>query len=341
MVRHRPRVFSGVQPTGELHIGNYLGAIRRFVDLQDGFETLYCIVDLHAITQPHDPSRLRSAIREVAAAYFASGIDPRVSIVFNQSRVGQHCELAWIFNCVARIGWLNRQTQYKDKAGKNREKASVGLYVYPTLMAADILAYHATHVPTGDDQKQHLELTRDIAAKFNHDFPDPDGGEAGFFPIPEPLLSGTTSRVMSLRDGRAKMSKSDASAASRIGLLDSNDEIARKIRTARTDSLPMPAPGEDLSDRAEVNNLLGIYCAFSGEDMDGLMTRFSGKDFARFKQSLSDLVIASLAPIRSEMVRHLGDPAELDAQLASGAARAKAIAQPIVERCKGLLGLVG
>src|SRR6478609_3164791 len=283
-------VFSGVQPTGNLHLGNYLGAVKRFVEMQDrDAQCLYCVVDLHAITVWQDPEALRGQIREVTAAFLAAGIDPSRSVVFNQSQVPQHAELAWIFNCVARLGWLNRMTQFKEKAGKDRENASVGLYDYPVLMAADILAYRATHVPVGEDQKQHLELARDIAGKFNNDFNAPD-----FFPQPEPVITGAGTRVMSLRDGTKKMSKSDESDMSRINLTDDADAIDNKIKRAKTDPHPLPAAKEELKDRPEAENLLNIYAALADQDRDAVIAQFAGQQFSGFKTALADLTVAKL-----------------------------------------------
>src|SRR5271155_3151031 len=279
-------VFSGVQPTGNLHLGNYLGAIKRFVELQDRYDCIYCVVDLHAITVWQDPAELPHAIREVTAAFIACGIDPKQHIVFNQSQVAEHAELAWVFNCIARLGWLNRMTQFKEKAGKDRENASVGLYAYPTLMAADILVYRATHVPVGEDQKQHLELSRDIAQKFNNDFGQSitaNGYGDAFFPLPEPLITGEATRVMSLRDGTKKMSKSDASDASRINLTDDADAIAQKIRKAETDPEPLPSDEKGLAARPEADNLVNIYAALADQDRDAVMREFAGQQFSGFK----------------------------------------------------------
>ena len=335
---HARRVFSGVQPTGNLHLGNYLGAVKRFVELQEAgeAETIYCMVDLHAITTWQDPEALRRATRELAAAFIACGLDPSRSILFNQSRVAAHVRLAWIFNCVARIGWLNRMTQFKDKAGKNREAASVGLYDYPVLMAADILAYHATHVPVGEDQKQHLELTRDIADKFNFDFEAPD-----FFPLTEPLIEGEATRVMSLRDGSRKMSKSDASDMSRINLTDDADAISLKIRKARTDPEPLPSEVEGLAERPEARNLVGIYAALAETTSAGVLGAWGGRQFSEFKPALAELAVEKLAPIAGEMRRLAADPAEIDRTLAAGADKASAIAEPIVDRAYEIVGLNG
>lgn len=329
------RVFSGVQPTGNLHLGNYLGAIRNFVGLQDTHECIYCVVDMHAITVWQDPKELAANTREVAAAYIAAGIDPERHIVFNQSKVAAHAELAWILNCVARIGWLNRMTQFKDKAGKDREKASVGLYAYPVLMAADILVYRATHVPVGEDQKQHLELARDTAQKFNNDFAAPD-----FFPQPEPLIMGPATRVMSLRDGTKKMSKSDPSDLSRITMRDSSDDIAKKIRKAQTDPEPLPETLEGLEGRAGADNLVGIYAALSGKSKAEVLVEFAGAQFSVFKPALADLAVEKLSPITNEMKRLMDDKAYIDAVLEKGAARARAIADPVVARVRELVGFI-
>ncbi|MBX3508645.1 MAG: tryptophan--tRNA ligase [Parvibaculum sp.] len=329
------RVFSGVQPTGNLHLGNYLGAIRNFVGLQDTHECIYCVVDMHAITVWQDPKELAANTREVAAAYIAAGIDPERHIVFNQSKVAAHAELAWILNCVARIGWLNRMTQFKDKAGKDREKASVGLYAYPVLMAADILVYRATHVPVGEDQKQHLELARDTAQKFNNDF-----GAEGFFPLPEPLIMGPATRVMSLRDGTKKMSKSDPSDLSRITMRDSADDISKKIRKAQTDPDPLPETVEGLEGRAGADNLVGIYAALAGKSKAEVLAEFAGAQFSVFKPALADLAVEKLSPITNEMKRLMDDKAYLDAVLERGAARARAIADPVIARVREFVGFI-
>ena len=327
------RIFSGVQPTGNLHLGNYLGAIRNFVRLQDDNDCIYCVVDLHAITVWQDPAELTRNIRECAATFMAAGIDPERSVIFNQSRVAAHARLAWIFNCVARLGWLNRMTQFKEKAGKQRENASVGLYVYPSLMAADILAYKATHVPVGEDQKQHLELTRDIAQKFNRDF----GTE--FFPLIEPLIFGEATRVMSLRDGGSKMSKSDGSDASRINLTDDADTIAHKIRRARTDAEPLPDSPDGLAGRAEAANLVGIFAALADRSAGDVLAEYGGQGFAAFKPALSELAIAVLSPIAAELRRLMADPAHVDSVLAAGAERAAEIADPVVDEVHEIVGL--
>jgi tryptophanyl-tRNA synthetase len=337
------RVFSGVQPTGNLHLGNYLGAIKRFVELQDRYDCLYCVVDLHAITVWQEPAELPHAIREVTAAFIACGIDPTKHIVFNQSQVAEHAELAWIFNCVARLGWLNRMTQFKEKAGKDRENASVGLYAYPTLMAADILLYRATHVPVGEDQKQHLELSRDIAQKFNNDFGrsiHERGYGAAFFPLPEPLITGEATRVMSLRDGSKKMSKSDASDYSRINLTDDADAIAQKIRKAKTDPEPLPSEETGLRERPEADNLVGIYAALAGTTRAGVLAEFGNAQFSTFKSALVDLSVANLDPINTEMKRLLRDPVEIDAVLAAGAARAQKLAAETMKAVKDIVGFV-
>lgn len=338
------RVFSGVQPTGNLHLGNYLGAIRNFVPLQERFECIYCVVDMHAITVWQDPAELKIQTREVTAAYLAAGIDPTRAIVFNQSQVAAHAELAWIFNCVARLGWLNRMTQFKDKAGKDREKASAGLYVYPNLMAADILVYKATHVPVGEDQKQHLELARDIAQKFNHDY------EVELFPLIEPLILGDATRVMSLRDGKKKMSKSDPSAMSRIVMTDGPDEIAKKIRKATTD--PHNLPGPEVLDEAgalpegtrgerpECWNLLGIYAALAEQSLRQTVTQHAGASFSDFKKSLTDLAVAKLGPVGEEMKRLMADPGYVDGVLADGAARARALAKPVMAEVYDAVGFL-
>ncbi|RAI03386.1 tryptophan--tRNA ligase [Acuticoccus sediminis] len=339
-----PRVFSGVQPTGNLHLGNYLGAVRRFVAMQDEYPCIYCVVDLHAITVWQDPVELTQATHNVTAAYLAAGIDPKRSIVFNQSRVTAHAELAWIFNCVARMGWLNRMTQFKEKAGKDRENASAGLFVYPNLMAADILAYQATHVPVGEDQKQHLELTRDIAQKFNHDYSERLAslgyGEDGMFPMTEPIIQGPATRVMSLRDGSKKMSKSEASDASRINLTDDADMIAQKIRKAKTDPEPLPSELKGLEGRAEADNLVGIYAALANTTKDAVLAQYGGQGFSAFKPALAELAVEVLAPMNDEMRRLVADPGHLDAVLADGAARANEIAAPILHDVKRVVGFV-
>jgi tryptophanyl-tRNA synthetase len=339
----RERVFSGVQPTGNLHLGNYLGAISKFVALQAHYECLYCVVDLHAITQWQDPAELPHHTREVTAAFLACGIDPRRNIVFNQSQVAEHAELAWVFNCIARMGWLNRMTQFKEKAGKDRENASVGLYAYPTLMAADILAYRATHVPVGEDQKQHLELTRDIAQKFNNDYAGSirrHGYGEAFFPLPEPLITGPATRVMSLRDGSKKMSKSDASDYSRINLTDDADAIAQKIRKAKTDPAPLPGEEAGLEPRPEADNLVGIYAALAGLHKQAVLREFGGGPFSTFKAALADLAVAKLGPIGAEMKRLLADPTHIDSVLSEGAGRAQALAAETMKAVKDIVGFV-
>ena len=338
-------IFSGVQPTGNLHLGNYLGAIRNWVRLQREYDCIFCIVDQHAITQWQDPAELRGQTREVTAAFLAAGVDARKHIVFNQSQVPAHAQLAWIFNCVARLGWLNRMTQFKEKTGKDRENASVGLYVYPNLMAADILASKATHVPVGEDQRQHLELTRDIAQKFNNDF-----GVPGFFPLPEPLIFGAATRIMSLRDGTRKMSKSEASDYSRINMTDDADTLAQKIRKAKTD--PAPLPGEEAllegggidpaaaEKRPEAFNLIAIYAALSDREPATVLGEFAGRDFSHFKNVLTDLAVATLGKIGGEMKRLLADPAEIDSVLAEGARRARAMSQPILAEVEEIVGFL-
>jgi tryptophanyl-tRNA synthetase len=337
------RVFSGVQPTGNLHLGNYLGAITRFVELQKTHECIYCVADLHAITVPQDPDELTASIREVTAAFIAAGIDTETHIVFNQSQVSEHAELAWVFNCVARLGWLNRMTQFKEKAGKDRENASVGLYAYPALMAADILVYHATHVPVGEDQKQHLELSRDIAQKFNNDFAASiakHGHGSAFFPLPEPLIQGPATRVMSLRDGSKKMSKSDASDYSRINLTDDADQIAQKIRKAKTDPEPLPSEAAGLAGRPEADNLVGIYAALSDVSREQVLRDFGGGQFSTFKSALVDLAVAKLGPIGAEMTRLKTDQAYIDGVLRRGAERAQALAKPNMDAVKDIVGLL-
>ncbi|MEL7345780.1 MAG: tryptophan--tRNA ligase [Pseudomonadota bacterium] len=334
MADFTPRVFSGIQPSGGLTLGNYLGALKRFVEMQDEMETLYCIVDLHAITVWQDPKTLRHATRELAAGYLAAGLDPTKSAIFNQSQVPEHAQLAWIFNCVARMGWMGRMTQWKDKAGKNSENASLGLFAYPALMAADILAYHATHVPVGEDQKQHLELTRDIAAKFNNDY------GVAFFPITEPVIKGAATRVMSLRDGSKKMSKSDPSDMSRINLTDDADTIAAKIRKARTDPEPLPETIEGLADRPEARNLVNIYAALSGKSPEDIVIEHAGAQFGQFKPALAEVAVETLSPITKEMARLMQEPDEIDRVLAHGAQRARAIAAPILEKTYDIVGMI-
>jgi tryptophanyl-tRNA synthetase len=339
----KQRVFSGVQPTGNLHLGNYLGAVVKFVELQTNYDCIYCVVDLHAITVWQDPKELPRAIREVTAAFIASGIDPKKHVVFNQSQVAEHAELAWIFNCVARLGWLNRMTQFKEKAGKDRENASVGLYAYPNLMAADILVYRATHVPVGDDQKQHLELARDIAQKFNNDFAasiEAHGFGDVFFPQPEPLIQGPATRVMSLRDGTKKMSKSDASDQSRINLTDDADTIALKVRRAKTDPEPLPSEPKGLEPRPEADNLVGIFAALAGKTKAEVLTEFGGAQFSTFKAALTELLVSKLSPITGEMRRLVADPIYIDSILADGSARAQAVAAETMKAVKDIVGLI-
>ncbi|HUW74810.1 MAG TPA: tryptophan--tRNA ligase [Methyloceanibacter sp.] len=341
--KHKTRVFSGVQPTGNLHLGNYLGAITRFVALQNEHECLYCVVDLHAITVFQDPDELTHNTREVTAAFIASGIDPTRQIIFNQSQVSGHAELAWIFNCVARIGWLNRMTQFKEKAGKDKENASAGLFVYPNLMAADILLYHATHVPVGEDQKQHLEHARDIAQKFNNDFAKTIAREdypGGFFPLPEPLIAGPATRVMSFRDGTKKMSKSDPSDLSRINLTDDAETIAKKIRKAKTDPEPLPSEVKGLEARPEADNLIGIYAALAGTDKEAVLRDHGGAPFSKVKEALAELATEKLTPIGEEMRRLMADPVEIDRILADGASRARGIADPILAKTKDIVGFI-
>ncbi|MEL6517457.1 MAG: tryptophan--tRNA ligase [Pseudomonadota bacterium] len=331
-----PRVFSGIQPSGGLTLGNYLGMVKRAVEMQDSgtYETLYCMVDLHAITVWQDPGALSKNTRELAAFFIASGMDPERSIMFNQSQVAEHAQLAWIFNCVARMGWMGRMTQWKDKAGKNSENASLGLFAYPALMAADILLYHATHVPVGEDQKQHLELTRDIATKFNNDF----GVE--FFPLTEPVIKGAATRVMSLRDGSKKMSKSDPSDMSRINMGDDADTIAKKVRKAKTDPDPLPDSYDGLADRPEARNLVNLYAALSDTSREAVITEFAGQQFGAFKPKLAELAVAQIAPISAEMTRLMQDTAEIDRILARGAERARELAAPILARTYEIVGLV-
>ncbi|WP_411289064.1 tryptophan--tRNA ligase [Phenylobacterium sp.] len=328
------RVLSGVQPSGDLHLGNYLGALVKFARLQHEVPTFIFVADLHAITAWQEPAKLKGQVREIAAAYLATGLDPKVATIFPQSAVPEHTELAWVFNCVARLGWLDRMTQFKDKAGKHKERASVGLYTYPVLQAADILVYKATQVPVGDDQKQHLELTRDIAGKFNHDFAAP-----GFFPLPEPLTQGPGARIMSLRDGAAKMSKSDPSDNSRINLTDDAETIAQKVRKARTDADPLPELIADLAGRAEALNLIGIYAALEGRTAQDVLTEYAGQGFGAFKPRLADLAVSVMGPIGAEMRRLMADPAEIDRILGDGAERARAVAAPTVAEVRKLVGL--
>jgi tryptophanyl-tRNA synthetase len=343
MAQFTELVFSGVQPTGNLHLGNYLGALKRFVEMQATHPCLYCVVDLHAMTMPHDPAQLARTTREVTAAFLACGIDPERNAVFNQSRVSEHAELTWVFDCVARLGWLNRMTQFKEKAGKDRENASIGLYNYPVLMAADILLYRATHVPVGDDQKQHLELTRDIAQKFNNDYAAQIAGNGhgdAFFPLPEPLIQGPATRVMSLRDGTKKMSKSDPSEYSLIALTDDPDTIAQKIRKAKTDAGALPSEIEGLAGRPEADNLVGIFAGLNDQTKADVLKSLGGAQFSAFKSALVDLAITKLAPIRAEILRLNADSGHVDAVLARGAEKARAIALPNMNAVKDIMGLV-
>jgi len=333
---HKRRVFSGIKPSGGLTLGNYLGAIKRFVEMQEAdFETIYCVVDLHAITVWQDPAEMKHATREIAAAFIASGLDPRKSILFNQSQVAAHTQLAWVFNCVTRLGWMNRMTQFKDKAGKNAEKASLGLYAYPSLMAADILLYHTTHVPVGEDQKQHVELTRDIAAKFNNDFKAP-----GFFPLPEPIIEGPATRVMNLRDGTKKMSKSGQSDMERINMTDSADQIAKKFRKAKTDPEPLPETVSGLDGRPEARNLVDIYAALAGSTREAVIAEYAGAQFGRFKPALADLAVAKLEPVSTRMSELMSDAAEIDRILGDGANRAAEIAEPILRETFEIVGFL-
>ncbi|MDW3223117.1 MAG: tryptophan--tRNA ligase [Paracoccaceae bacterium] len=330
-----PRVFSGIQPSGGLTLGNYLGAIKRFVQMQEeGIQTVYCMVDLHAITVWQDPADLRRNTRELAAGFIASGISPEKSILINQSQVPEHAQLGWVFSCVARMGWMQRMTQFKDKAGKNAQNVSLGLFGYPALMAADILVYHATHVPVGEDQKQHLELTRDIAAKFNHDY------GVDFFPITEPVIEGAATRVMSLRDGSKKMSKSDPSDASRINMTDDADTIAKKIRKAKTDPDALPSEAAGLTNRPEAQNLVNIYAALSEQSIDEVLSDVGGQQFGAFKPQLAELAVAKLSPISGEMARLMSDPTEIDKILAHGATQAREITVPILERTYEIMGMI-
>ncbi|MCC5780869.1 tryptophan--tRNA ligase [Nitratireductor sp. B36] len=353
MSEFRELVFSGVQPTGNLHLGNYLGALQKFVALQESHECIYCVVDLHSLTATMAHDDLADQTRSITAAFLASGIDPKKNIVFNQSQVLQHAELAWIFNCVARIGWMNRMTQFKDKAGKDRENASLGLLAYPSLMAADILVYRATHVPVGDDQKQHLELTRDIAQKFNNDFSariaelgygvEMEVGEEkvnGFFPLTEPLIEGAITRVMSLRDGSKKMSKSDPSDLSRINLTDDADAIAKKIKKAKTDPEALPSEVDGLAERPEAQNLVGIYAALSGATKADVLAEFGGRQFSEFKPALAELAVEKLSPIAGEMRRILDDPAYIDGVLREGAGRAREKAEATMKMVREIIGLI-
>ncbi|WP_378945979.1 tryptophan--tRNA ligase [Mesorhizobium sp. ANAO-SY3R2] len=354
MTAFKPLVFSGVQPTGNLHLGNYLGAIRKFVALQETNECIYCVVDLHSLTAQLVHDDLEGQTRSITATFLAAGIDPKKHIVFNQARVLQHAELAWIFNCVARIGWMNRMTQFKDKAGKDRENASLGLLAYPSLMAADILLYRATHVPVGDDQKQHLELTRDIAQKFNNDFSariadlgigvEMQVGEEtvnGYFPITEPLIGGPAARIMSLRDGSKKMSKSDPSDLSRINLTDDADTISKKIRKAKTDPAPLPSELDGLAERPEAENLVGIYAGLADITKEEVLRQFAGQQFSVFKPALADLAVDKLAPIAGEMRRLMADPGYIDSVLRDGGDRARTIAEGTMKDVRNIIGLLG
>ncbi|MDJ0919614.1 MAG: tryptophan--tRNA ligase [Henriciella sp.] len=329
------RIFSGIQPTGNLHLGNYLGALKKFVDLQtDGWDGVYCVVDQHAITMPYSPAELPDQTRQIAAAMMACGLDPDVSIIFVQSSVRAHTELAWVFNCVTRMGWLEKMTQFKDKGGDNSERVSVGLFDYPVLQAADILVYKATHVPVGEDQKQHLELSRNIAARFNQQFDVP-----GFFPEPEGLIEGPGARIMSLKDGTKKMSKSDPAETSRINLIDDADTIAKKIKKAKTDTLgDMPVTVEEMEGRPEVANLVGIYGAMAGLSDEQVLAEYGGKGFGTFKPALAELAVDHLSPITTRMRELMNDPAEIDAALAKGAAKANAVAEPIIEEVRRVVG---
>ncbi|MEE2998567.1 MAG: tryptophan--tRNA ligase [Pseudomonadota bacterium] len=328
------RIFSGIQPTGDLHLGNYLGALRNWVDLQNDHECIYCIVDLHAITIWQNPKSLLENTREVTAGLIASGLDPKKNIIFNQSSVSAHAELAWVFNCISRLGWLNRMTQFKEKAGKNKENASVGLYVYPNLMAADILLYQANYVPVGEDQKQHIELARDIAQKFNSDY------KIDFFPMPEPMIVGQATRVMSLKDGSNKMSKSDTSENSRINMTDGSDEIARKIKKATSDSELLPGDPARLTGRPEAKNLMGIYAALSDKDLVDICVEFEGQTFSVFKNSLTELAVSILGPIGSEMARLAADPGFLDNVLKDGAERSRVISNKVLSEVYDIIGFL-
>ncbi|MEW9806378.1 tryptophan--tRNA ligase [Mesorhizobium marinum] len=354
MTAFKPLVFSGVQPTGNLHLGNYLGAIKKFVALQDTNDCIYCVVDLHSLTAQLVHQDLGEQTRSITAAFLASGIDPKKHIVFNQARVMQHAELAWIFNCVARIGWMNRMTQFKDKAGKDRENASLGLLAYPSLMAADILVYRATHVPVGEDQKQHLELTRDIAQKFNNDFSariaelgvgvEMKVGEEtvnGFFPITEPVIGGPAARIMSLRDGSKKMSKSDPSDLSRINLTDDADTISKKIKKAKTDPDALPGEVEGLEGRPEAENLVGIYAGLADMSKEAVLSEFGGQQFSVFKPALADLAVEKMAPVAGEMRRLMADPAYIDSVLRDGGNRARVIAEGTMKKVREIIGLLG
>jgi tryptophanyl-tRNA synthetase len=328
------RILSGIQPTAKMHLGNYLGAVRNWVGLQESFETLYCVVDLHALTLPQDPAELRANTRDLAATLLAAGIDPKRSIVFVQSSVPAHSELAWLFSCLTPLGWLNRMTQFKEKAGKHREQAVLGLYSYPVLMAADILIHRATHVPVGEDQKQHLELTREIAGSFNHRY------ETEYFALPEPQIFGTATRVMSLRDGTKKMSKSDTSDYARINMTDDADTIALKLRKARTDPEPLPAAPDGLAGRAEAENLVNIYASLTRKTQEDVLAEFAGAPFSTFKGALTDVAVAALAPIAAEMRRLLADPGHVESVLRDGTARARAIAEATLADVQDIMGVL-
>jgi len=330
---HKPLVFSGMQPTGNIHLGNYLGAIKNWIPMQKEMPCIFCVVDMHSLTVWVDPKELRENTRMIAAAYIAGGIDPKLAPIFPQSAVPAHAELTWFLSCVARIGWLNRMTQFKEKAGKNREAMSVGLYTYPVLMAADILLYKGTHVPVGDDQKQHVELARDIAQKFNHDY-----DAADFFPLPEPIIMGPATRVMSLRDGTAKMSKSDPSEYSRINLTDDADTIAQKLKKAKTDPHPLPESEAEFEGRPEAENLVSIYAAFADKSKQAVLDEFRGAQFSAFKSALAELTVAKLAPIAAEMRRLLADPAEMDRLLHKGAEQARALSMPVMAEVRRIVG---
>ncbi len=334
MEKPTKRILSGVQPSGDLHLGNYLGAIKNFVTLQKEYECFFCVVDLHAITVWQDPKVLANKTREVTAAFIASGIDPKKNNIFVQSQVPQHAQLGWLFNCVARMGWLNRMTQFKDKAGKNSENVSVGLFSYPTLMAADILIYLATHVPVGDDQKQHLELTRDIAQKFNNDY------KTDFFPIPEPLILGEATRVMSLRDGSKKMSKSDPSDYSRIMLTDSAENITQKIKKAKTDPEPLPQDKTGLAKRPEAENLISIFASLQDTSIESVIKDYAGKEFSTFKKDLADLSVSKLEPITSEMNKLMSDVSYIDSILNQGKENAIVVAEPVLQKTKEIIGFL-
>ncbi|WP_127755016.1 tryptophan--tRNA ligase [Devosia sp. 1566] len=339
-----PRIFSGIKPSGDLHLGNYLGAIRQFVPLQDTHETIYCVVDMHAITVWQEPEDLKRRTYEIAAAYIAAGLDPKRSIIFNQSQVMEHAELSWIFNCVARMGWMARMTQFKDKAGENSENVSLGLFAYPSLMAADILLYKSTAVPVGEDQRQHLELTRDIAKKFNHDFRKQIaelGFEEDFFPITETLATGPAMRVKSLKDGSKKMSKSESTSdLATIYLLDDADAVAKKIKRATTDPEPLPSEAAGLESRPEAENLVGIYAALSNQSVDAVLAGFGGKGWGAFKPALADLAVSVLSPIANEMQRLVADRGEMDRILRDGADRARAIAAPVMADVRQIVGFI-